>query len=87
MLPIVETLGKMNSLSTETEGRQMTNNQVFQQVIAINIHFEIAQNDLAYECSVKNNDINNMAMVLRAYGKDYGFEAAQTQIEVAKQFI
>jgi hypothetical protein len=65
----------------------MTNNQAFQQVIAINIHFQIAENDLAYDYSVRNNDIDNMRMVLRAYGKDFSDDAAKTQIEVAKQFI
>lgn len=65
----------------------MTNNQIFQQVIAINTHFGINENDLAYAYSVQNNDIENMRMVLRAYGKDFSFEAAKTQIEVAKQFI
>jgi hypothetical protein len=65
----------------------MKNNQQFQQVMAVNIHFEIAENDLAYEYSVKNNDIENMRMVLRAYGKDFSANSAETQIEVARQFI
>jgi hypothetical protein len=41
-------------------------------------------NDAAYQWSVANDDVQNMQMVLRAYGEVFTHASAEKQIEVAK---
>jgi hypothetical protein len=41
-------------------------------------------NDLAYQWSVTNSDVQNMQMVLRAYGEKFTYSVAEKQIAVAK---
>lgn len=50
---------------------------------ALETHRVISSYDLAYQYSVEHNDLDNMAMVLRAHGKDYSREAAALQLQVA----
>lgn len=47
------------------------------------IHLTL-MNDPAYQWSVANNDVQNMRMVLRAYGEVFTYACAEKQIEVAK---
>ena len=49
------------------------------------IHLTL-MNDAAYQWSVANDDVQNMQMVLRAYGEVFNFASAEKQIEVAKTF-
>lgn len=49
------------------------------------IHIKL-QGDLAYQYSVENNDVNNMQIVLRAYKEDFTLEAAEKQIQIAREF-
>ena len=62
----------------------MTNNDIMQNQAQVFNHLKL-ESDLAYIWSVENNNIENMQMVLRAYGEDFSCELAELQIKVGQQ--
>ena len=46
---------------------------------------KICQEDIAYQWSIDQNDIGNMAIVLRAWGFEHTLEAANRQLKYSDE--
>jgi len=67
---------------TNNQPRDLTMTSSTQETIYIHLTLK---DDLAYNWSVEHNDARNMQMVLRAYKESFSIEAAELQIETAKE--